>query len=901
MATKDSDPVRITQLDTVRIVLLYAVFAGLWILLSDQAIIWLVTDPTYRHLTQSFKGLLFVGITSGLLYLLLNRRLLSHGAEGSSRLQGSLVPWPAWQLYLLAAVLPLMTLLVRNELGSHFGNHPFVILFMLPILISAIVGGLGPGLFATLISSVTLGLFAFYTKVPPLALTPASLMPFLILAGNGVLLSLLSMMLHQARYRTELARQRAVENLATQEKLSSLLHAIAEGSTDAIFAKDLQGRYQLFNQAAEQIVGKPASEVLGKDDTIIFPPDDAEFVIKGNQQVINENRIITAEEELTTANGPATFLVTKGPLHDTNGNVTGLFGISRDISYLKKAEQEMREQRDFAETLIDTAQVIVLVLDCEGHIVRFNPYLERITGWSLDEMRGKDWFDNFLPFDNREAVRTIFKAAIHEIHTVGNIDSLLTRDGSQLSIEWYSKTLKDASGNTTGLLAIGMDVSHRLKSEEKIHSLAFYDGLTGLPNRALLLDRLGMMLPIAQRQNRHDALLLVNIDRFKTVNDASGQSVGDELLKAVGERLSGLLREGDVLARLSGDEFAILLPDLSRQQHAAAHQALHVAEKIHFGMREPLSLGDEAFSLTVSVGIALYPLHKDQDSALDVLRRANTALHLSKNAGGGQTTLFEHSMDEATKQRFQIERELREAIPKGELRLYLQPQVDASGKTVGSEALVRWQHPQRGLVPPGLFIPVAEESDLIIEIGEWVMSEVCRLLTHDGLQGRPYRIAVNISPRQFRQPNFVEWVRSSLAATGAEPTHLTIEVTEGVVIDNVSSVIAKMNELAVTGIHFSIDDFGTGYSSLAYLKRLPIHELKIDKTFVQDAPTDPGDAALIESILAVAKHMHLKVVAEGVETQEQADFLNQRGDVIHQGYLFGRPEPAEKVLAGLSN
>jgi diguanylate cyclase (GGDEF)-like protein/PAS domain S-box-containing protein len=896
-----NDHARMTQLDTARVVLLYAVFAGLWILLSDEVINWIVTDPDFRHLTQSFKGLLFVGVTSGLLYLLLNRRLRPEVASGRLMLKGSLVSWPAWQLYLLAAVLPLMTLLVRNELGSHFGNHPFVILFMLPILITAIVGGLGPGLFATLISSVALGILVFNAQAHPLPLTPATLAPFAILAGNGVLLSLLSMMLHQARYRTELARQQAELNLAKQEHISSLLHAITDGSTDAIFAKDLHGRYLLFNHAAAKFVGKPASDVLGKDDTSIFPPKDAATVIKGNQRVIDENRTITIEEELTTADGNVTFLATKGPLHDANGKVSGVFGISRDISYLKKAEQEMREQRDFAETLINTAQVIVLVLDTEGRIVRFNHYLEHLSGWQLDEVRGKDWFDTFLPPAKRDADRELFKSAIHDIQTVGNIDNLLTRDGGELSIEWYDKTLKDEKGDTIGLLAIGMDVTQRQKAEKQIHDLAFYDSLTGLPNRALLLDRLSMMLPIAQRQNRHDALLLVNIDRFKNVNDASGQSVGDELLKAVGARLSLLIREGDVLARLSGDEFAILLPDLSRQQHAAAHQAMHVAEKIHSGMREPLALGEESFSLTVSIGIALFPLHSEEDAALDILRRANTSLHRSKSAGGGQTTLFEHSMDETTKQRFQIERELRLAIPDGQLRLYLQPQMDASGKTVGAEALVRWQHPKRGLVPPGLFIPVAEESDLIIEVGQWVMTEVCKLLTHDSLQGRPYRIAVNISPRQFRQSDFVDWVKNSLAATGAEPTHLTIEVTEGVVIDNVGSVIAKMNELAVTGIHFSLDDFGTGYSSLAYLKRLPIHELKIDKTFVQDAPTDPGDAALIETILAVAKHMHLKVVAEGVETQQQADFLNQRGEVIHQGYLFSRPEPAEKVLAGLSN
>ncbi len=901
MATTDSDPVPITHLDIVRVVTLYAIFAGLWILLSDEIIGWVFTAPLSSHLAQSLKGLFFVGITSALLYLLLNRGLKPQDASNTFKLKASLLPWPAWQLYLLAAILPLITLLLRNDIAPLFNDRPLMILFMLPILVAAIVGGLGPGLLATLISAFVLEIYVLSPLDELEVFHTADMLQLGILVINGILVSLLSMMLHQARYRAELARSQAENDLSNQQHLSILLNAITDGSTDAIFAKDLQGRYLLFNHAAEQFVGKPAAEVLGKDDTSLFPPENAAIVMQADQRVIDENHIITDEEELRTTDGTTFFLATKGPLHNANGKVIGIFGISRDITYLKKNELKMREQRDFAETLIDTARVIVLVLDCEGRIVRFNPYLEQLSGWTLDEMQGRDWFDNFLPPDKRDVDRKIFKSAIDDIQTSGNIDKLLTRDGELITIEWYDKTLKDADGKTTGLLAIGMNITQRIQAEEQIHTLAFYDNLTGLPNRTLLLDRIGMILPIAIRQRRHDALLLINIDRFKTVNDVSGQNVGDELLKAVGVRLSEIMREGDVLARLSGDEFAILLPDLSKQTHVAAHQSMHVAEKINYSMREPLRLGDEEFALTVSIGIALFPLQSGDDSALDILRRANTALHQSKTAGGGNSSLFEHSMDEMTKQRFQIERELRQAIPAGQLRLYLQPQVDASGKTVGAEALVRWQHPERGLVAPGMFIPVAEESDLIIEIGEWVMAEVCKLLTHEALQGRPFRIAVNISPRQFRQADFVSWVKDSLSATGAEPTHLTIEVTEGVVIDNVGSVIAKMNELAVSGIHFSVDDFGTGYSSLSYLKRLPIHELKIDKTFVQDAPSDPDGAALIDSILAVAKHMHLKVVAEGVETQEQADFLNQRGDVIHQGYLFGRPEPAEKVLASLSN
>jgi len=300
--------------------------------------------------------------------------------------------------------------------------------------------------------------------------------------------------------------------------------------------------------------------------------------------------------------------------------------------------------------------------------------------------------------------------------------------------------------------------------------------------------------------------------------------------------------------------------------------------------------------VTASLGITLFPLSVD-DTPQEVLRRADTALHRAKDAGGNQSAFFDVGMGELTQQRFRIEHELRQGIAAGELRLFIQPQVNAAGQIVSAEALVRWQHPDRGLLPPGVFIPIAEESDLIIELENWVTREACRLMAREEMAGYPLHLSVNISPRHFRQSGFVDWLIELMGQEGNDPGYLTLEITEGMVIENVDELIAKMNRLSKLGIHFSIDDFGTGYSSLAYLKRLPIDELKIDKTFVQDAPTSPDDGALVETILAIAKHLHLKVVAEGVETMAQADFLNARAEVIHQGYLYGRPEPAEGFLA----
>lgn len=443
------------------------------------------------------------------------------------------------------------------------------------------------------------------------------------------------------------------------------------------------------------------------------------------------------------------------------------------------------------------------------------------------------------------------------------------------------------------------DYEERVSTRQKLHKLAYFDALTDLPNRQFLIERLGLALhqPVA---NHSKLLLLVNLDRFKTLNDARGHVAGDQLLRALAEKLGEHEGKGDVLARMSSDEFALLLNTQDANFKDVFLWGQHMADKVQVSIKYPIQLGEDEISMSSSIGIASFPMGRN-DTAGNILRRADTAMHRAKQNGGNQSVVFQLAMANTVEEKYQIERELRKAIPAGELMLYLQSQVDASGKMVGAEALVRWLHPKRGLVPPTTFIPVAEESDLIVELGIWTVHEACRILAREEIFSQPIRLAVNISPRHFHYPGFVSSIRQALGATGADPTHLTMEVTEGLLIQNVSDVIAKMTELAALGIHFSLDDFGTGYSSLSYLKRLPIHEIKIDKTFVQDAPVDPDDATLVESILAVAQHMKLDVVAEGVETLEQAEFLNARAKVIHQGYFFHKPEPADDWVARNKN
>lgn len=577
---------------------------------------------------------------------------------------------------------------------------------------------------------------------------------------------------------------------------------------------------------------------------------------------------------------------------------TGLTLMAR-ISYMRQIVQIAQASDQLAARDIELNKISQAVEQSQDNIIITNlePSIEYVndafvanTGYSREEAIGRN--PNMLRSGNtpHAAYEDLWAHLTQGLPWRGE---LLNRckDGTEVVEVAKIAPIRGPSGLITHYVAVTQDVTKIRMAESKIYRLGNFDQLTGLPNRASLTDRLARHLAVSRRHRQFDAVLLLNIDRFKTVNDAGGRALGDAVLIALADRVSNILRREDTVARLSADEFAILMNEPGDDRAMVSARAMAIANKIQDNLHQPLQCGGaDEIAVTVSLGISLYPDGED-DSASDVLRRADTALHRARAAGGSHITFFDPAMGALTEQRFRTERELRRAIPAEELRLFLQPQVDATGRLTGAEALVRWQHPERGLVPPGLFIPVAEETDLIVALGIWVTNQACRLMAEQQSLGLMLDISVNVSPRHFRQASFVPWLTNLLSTTGADPKRLTLEVTEGLVIQDVDDVVAKMKELTAIGIHFSIDDFGTGYSSLAYLKRLPIDELKIDKTFVQDAPTNADDAALVETILAVARQRNLRVVAEGVETQEQADYLNQRGTVIHQGYFFGRPEP----------
>ncbi len=439
------------------------------------------------------------------------------------------------------------------------------------------------------------------------------------------------------------------------------------------------------------------------------------------------------------------------------------------------------------------------------------------------------------------------------------------------------------------------DITDRREAEAYTFRLAYFDALTGLPNRSLLRDRIDQALALARRNRQYGAVMFVDLDNFKQINDARGHSVGDHLLTEVAKRLQVLLRAEDTVARIGGDEFVLLFNELGEDVEAAAHAAMAVAEKVRAVLDRPHLIDNFSYTSTGSIGISLFPKAGQQID--DLLREADTAMYRAKSAGRNRISFFELTMQHEVEERLALEQELKEALATGQLRLHVQSQVDAQGQAVAGELLVRWLHPTRGLVPPMRFIPLAEETGLILPLGEWVIEQACHTLARMQRGGLTQSLSVNVSARQFRSDDFVPRVRTILQSTGAPARHLIFEVTESLFIQDWEHSLSRISELVQMGIRFSIDDFGTGYSSLSYLQRLPLFELKIDRSFVQDTPHDINDTAIVRSILSMAQHLGLEVVAEGVETQDQADFLLAGHCDRLQGYLFSRPQPLADWLA----
>lgn len=644
-------------------------------------------------------------------------------------------------------------------------------------------------------------------------------------------------------------------------------------------------RFLYVNEEAESILGYPVTQWrdesdfwwqrLHDDDKDRVQAFCAEEQAAGNVDL--EYRMISAEGTIVWFRDSHTKVI-------KDGVVSELYGLMLDITKQKLAEEEFR-----VAAITFESQQGILITDRLGKIIRVNKAFTEITGFLPREVIDKD--PKILKSGRHD--KNFYKHFWQELADVGKFEGEVwnRRKNGEIYPEWQIVTAVENNREVTHYVSVFSDITHKKEAEDKIHNLAFYDALTGLPNRRLLLDRFEQEIAIARRHKQFGAVIFLDLDHFKLLNDSQGHLVGDELLIQVANRLSSVLREEDTPARLGGDEFVVLLHANSENLIEVSDHARTVAEKIRKQLNTPFLLHHYQHQISTSIGITLFPEGDERPDM--ILQQADTAMYRSKSGGRNAISFFQPFMQEAADQRLKIEQDLRMAIEKEGFMLFYQPQVDHTGVMTGAEVLIRWDHPEQGIVSPADFILVAEESSLILDIGLWVLKNTCQQIRTWLAMGITVpRLSFNVSSRQFRQREFVDQIKNAISETQIPPHLLGIELTESVMIIDIADTVAKMKALKSLGVSIAVDDFGTGYSSLVYLKSLPLDVLKIDRSFVGDILLDSNDAIIIETIISMARHLRLRVVAEGVETEEQFELLKKLGCLLFQGYYFSRPLPS---------
>jgi diguanylate cyclase (GGDEF)-like protein/PAS domain S-box-containing protein len=567
---------------------------------------------------------------------------------------------------------------------------------------------------------------------------------------------------------------------------------------------------------------------------------------------------------------------------------------------LTESQKLLNREQSLMRGLINSIPDLISFKDVQGRYLGCNHAFEQYVGQTEQELKGKmeqELTGNFRSsaMDGFDEQYLIASGKIYR-----EDEWVVYPDGGQVLHETIKKTFDGLDGTRYGLMSVSRDITERKKHEEQIRQLAFYDSLTQLPNRRMFQDRLQLMMTANSRDERFSALFFIDLDHFKTLNDTQGHNIGDQLLIAVAARIQHSLREEDLVARLGGDEFVVMIAGLDEDEVTAGHISQEIAEKIQLSICKPYKLSikeksdinnEIAFHCTSSIGISLFK--SNLTSHDEILKQADVAMYQAKAAGRNSICFFAPDMQIELEKNAAILAELHQAIDKDEFELYYQIQIDEIKGVLGAEVLLRWLHPIRGMISPFEFIPLAEESGLIIPIGRWVLESACQQLKiWENIPDREnWQISVNVSALQFQQENFVEIVEDIIASTNINPYCLKLELTESMVLENVEVIIEKMCRLNKLGINFSMDDFGTGYSSLSCLKRLPLKQLKIDQSFVRDITTDPNDAAIVQAIINLSSSLHYDVIAEGVETNEQRQFLFDNGCSQYQGFLFSCPVP----------
>jgi diguanylate cyclase (GGDEF)-like protein/PAS domain S-box-containing protein len=683
-----------------------------------------------------------------------------------------------------------------------------------------------------------------------------------------------------------------VEARRALEKSEQRFRDLTELSADWYWEQDAEYRF-IDMSLGTQSMGVPAQRFLGQHrwDFPWLNMTEADWAAHRAQldrrEVFRDLQLRRRDEK-----GESVVISVSGkPVFDAQGRFTGYRGVGRNITQRKRTKRSLREIAERFRSLTELSSDWYWEMDEELRFTYVSEGIRKVRGIGPETLIGKRRWDTDRAGGDDEMVR---HRATLEAHLPFK-DFVLARTNADGRVTYVSHTgrpIFDDKGVFRGYRGVARDITARMRAEEDLARMAHYDVLTGLPNRALLQGRLKRAMARADRSQTLLAVMFIDLDQFKEINDSLGHAMGDAVLKETAIRLESCLRSTDTVARLGGDEFTVLLEDVR-----SVEEVSRIADKLLRSISERADVAGHELHLSTSIGVTVYPL--DDQDADTLLRNADLAMYHAKQEGRNNVQFFSPDMSERTEKRVDLLGRLRGAVARNELQLYYQPQVDVrSGSIIGVEALLRWNDRERGLIEPAEFIPLAEDSGLILPIGEWVLREACsqaRCWLDAGLG--PITMAVNLSARQFRQKNLVQMVSAILADTGLPPEHLELEITESTMMHRAEEAAAGLRALHQTGVQISLDDFGTGYSSLAYLHRFQVHTLKVDQSFVRDIKSDRDDAAIVSTVITLAKQLKLKALAEGVETREQLAFLRTRGCDSYQGFLFCRPQPAAEIEA----
>ena len=684
-------------------------------------------------------------------------------------------------------------------------------------------------------------------------------------------------------------RKRAEEALALE---NSLMQALMNNLPDAIYFKDTESRFVRVSRHVHLRGIASSEDAIGKTDFDFFAEDHARPAYEDEQRIIRTGEpLIQKEEKEVFPDGSTCWVLsTKVPIFDADGKVTGIAGMSRDITAQKRAEEALRESEYKLRTILESMREGLIQVDNQDRIVFVNECFCQMVGYAEEELMQTDWKRFLFDKDGRKIIEQVNRRRRDGI--ADNYELCLrTKAGERLWVIVGGAPILDAAGSVSGSLGVFTDITARKRAEEQMLHDALHDGLTGLANRTFFIEHLQKIIERNRREPQEMfAVLFLDFDRFKVINDSLGHAEGDRLLVQIAKRLTSVLRASDLVARLGGDEFTILINRIDDSS-----VALRVAERVRDNLRAPFQLGGGDVFISASIGIALSTT--GHEKAEEMLRDADIAMYRAKAEGRAQIQVFDRQMHEHALNQLRLETEMRQALERGEFRLHYQPIFNLkSDALVAFEALVRWQHPTRGLLAPLEFIGAAEENNLILPLGKWILREGCRQLrawqTANAATKR-LKMTVNISSKQFVQADLAEQITAALAEAQISPSRLKLEITESHLMKNAEAAIQTINRLRALGIEFSLDDFGTGYSSLSRLHRLPVHFLKIDRSFVSRMIESEENAEIVRTILKLGRNLKKKIVAEGIETAEQLAQLKSLNCDFGQGYFFAKPlEPA---------